>query len=130
MISSMVRRDHVRRHDGRRRIGAHAAGVRAGVAVADALVILRGSQRQRGLAVDEGEEACLLAFEKFLDHDLGAGRAERAGEARVDGRLGLGRASSAMTTPLPAASPSALTTIGAPCVARYALAVAASLKRP
>ena len=36
----------------------------------------------------------------------------------------------AMVTPLPAASPSALTTIGSFCPARYALALAASVKRP
>ena len=37
----------------------------------------------------EREEARLLACHEFLDHDLGAGRAERAGEAGVDRRVGL-----------------------------------------
>ena len=32
----------------RRRVGAHAAGVRTGLALADALVVLRGAERQRG----------------------------------------------------------------------------------
>ena len=35
---------HFRRHDRRRRIGAHAAGIGTLVAVADALVVLRGGQ--------------------------------------------------------------------------------------
>ncbi len=41
----------------------------------------------------EREEARLLAVQELLDHDLGAGRAEGAGEAGVDRRLGLGPAS-------------------------------------
>ncbi len=90
MISRMVRSIIAGVMTGGRRVGAHAAGVGAGVAVADALVILRGRQRQRVLAVDEGEEARLLAFEEFLDDDLAAGLAEGAGEAGVDRRLGLG----------------------------------------
>ena len=40
------------------------------------------------VAVDQGKEARLLADQALLDHDLGAGRAERAGEAGVDRRLG------------------------------------------
>ena len=70
------------------------------------------------LAVDQGEEARLLAFQELLDHDLGARRAERAGEAGVDGLLGLPLASRRSTTPLPAARPSALMTIGSVCAAR------------
>ena len=62
-----------RRQARRRRKRAHAAGVGAGVAVADALVILRRGERQRVAAVDEREKARLLAGEKFLDDDLGAG---------------------------------------------------------
>ena len=57
-----------------------------GVAVADALVVLRRAEGQRGRAVAEAEEARLLAVEEFLDHDLGAGRAEGAAEAGVDRR--------------------------------------------
>ena len=55
------------------------------VAVEDALVVLRRGERQRVLAVDEGEEARFLALQELLDHDLGAGGAERAAEAVVDG---------------------------------------------
>ena len=73
-----------RRHDGRRRICAHAPGIRALVAVEGALVVLRGRQRKSGCPVDQSEKACLLAVEKLLDHHLCAGRAERACEARID----------------------------------------------
>ena len=81
-------------------------------------MVLRGGERQHVLAVDEGEEARLLALQEFLDDDLGAGCPEGAGEAGVDGGFSASRPVSAMTTPLPAASPSALITIGRVCVAR------------
>ena len=42
------------------------------------------------LAVDQGKDARLLAFQELLDDDLGAGRPERAGEAGVDGLLRIG----------------------------------------
>ena len=51
----------VRREAGHRRVGAHAAGVRAGIAVADALVVLRGAQQQRVVAVAQREQRHLLA---------------------------------------------------------------------
>ena len=50
-----------------RRVGAHAAGVRAGVAVAEALVVLRGRERQHVGAVGEQEQRDLLAVEELLD---------------------------------------------------------------
>ena len=53
-----------------------------------ALVVLRGRQRDRGFAVAQREEADLAAFEKLLDHDFRAGRAERAVEHHGDGGLG------------------------------------------
>ena len=49
-----------------------------------ALVVLRRGERERGLAVDQREEARLLAVEKFLDDDLLAGVAEDAEEEIVD----------------------------------------------
>ena len=68
-------------------------------------------------AVDQREEAGFLARQKILDHDLGPGRAEPSlAERGVDRRVRLGEVA-ATTTPLPAASPSALTTTGAPCAA-------------
>ena len=75
-----------RREGRRRRVGAHAAGVRSGLTLADALVVLRGAERQRGGAVAEGEQRNLLALQAFLDHHRGAGIAVHAGiHHRVDG---------------------------------------------
>ncbi len=56
-----------------------------GVALADALVVLRRAEGQRGGAVAQAEEARLLALQEFLDDHFGAGRAEGAVEAGVDG---------------------------------------------
>jgi hypothetical protein len=79
-------------HDRGGRVSAHAAGVGPAVAVADLLVVLRGDQRQGGLAVDQGEEAGLLALQVLLDDQLGAGRSEGLVEQRgVDRGLGLGQ---------------------------------------
>ena len=52
-----------------RRERAHAAGVRAGVAVADALEVARGRERERALAVAQREQRQLVAVEELLDHD-------------------------------------------------------------
>ena len=79
------------RDERRRRIGAHAAGVRTFVVVEHALVVLRRRQRDRGLAVAQCKKADLAARQKFLDHDLGARGAERALEHHGDGGLGLGQ---------------------------------------
>ena len=57
------------------------------VAVEGALVVLRGGERQSGLAVDQREEARFLAVEELLDDDLRAGGAERAAEAVLDRRV-------------------------------------------
>ena len=96
-----------------RRVGAHAAGVGAEVAVGDALEVLRRLQRHDVLAVREAEQRHLGAVEVLLDHAPGRracrGRPARARAAAVR--------SSVTTTPLPAARPSSLTTYGAPnCV--------------
>ena len=75
-----------RSHHRSRRIGAHAAGVRAGVAVTDALVVLAGGQCQNVLAVDHDDEAGFLAFQKLLDDDACSCFAQFvAGEHVVDG---------------------------------------------
>ena len=50
-----------------RRVRAHAAGVRALVAVEDALVVLGGCERQHVVAVAEQEQRHLLAVEELLD---------------------------------------------------------------
>ena len=62
---------HVRRHDRRGRVSAHAAGVRAFVVVEQALVILARRERYHVLAVAHHDEAGLFALEKPLDHDAG-----------------------------------------------------------
>ena len=71
---------------GRRAVGAHPAGVGAGIALADALVILRRAKRHQRGAVGEDEEARLLAFKEFLDHRLRLAVREQ----RVERGLGLG----------------------------------------
>jgi hypothetical protein len=58
------------------RVGAHAAGVRTGVAVADALVVLRGRQDDVIAAGDDDENGGFFADEAVLDQDLAAGGAE------------------------------------------------------
>ena len=75
--------------DRRRRIGAHAAGVRPLVAVVRGLVVLRGGKRYRDFAIAQREEARFLAFHEFLDDDRSAGIAERLVDHRVvDGGAG------------------------------------------
>ena len=101
-----------RQHSGGR-IGAHAAGVRTLVAVEDALVVLRRAEGEGGGAVAQGEEARLLAFEKGLDHDLGAGL-PRPPPSIMSMASSASSTVVATTTPLPAASPSAFTTMGTP----------------
>ena len=41
------------------------------------------------LAVEERKEACLLALEKFLDHDLAPASPKAPAKARLDRGLGL-----------------------------------------
>mgnify|MGYP003829847287 CR=1 FL=1 len=50
-------------------VGAHAAGVGAGVAIADALVILRHRERTSDCAVAQRHQAALWATEPLLEHD-------------------------------------------------------------
>ncbi len=65
------------RADRCRRIGTHAAGIRAGVGLADALVVLAGRHRQGMPAISDHDVAGFLAVEEFLDHDACGGLAER-----------------------------------------------------
>ena len=60
----------------RRRIGAHAAGVQAQVAVQRAFVVLRGRKQLRRLAVAKRVQRNLHAFQKFLDDNVRARRAK------------------------------------------------------
>ncbi|MNZ68661.1 hypothetical protein D3C78_869310 [compost metagenome] len=72
-----------------RGVGTHAAGVRAGVLVADALVVLAGGHGQHVLAVDHDDEAGFLAVEELLDHHAGARIAEGvAGQHVTHGGFG------------------------------------------
>jgi hypothetical protein len=74
-----------------RRDGAHAPGVRAGVAVADPLVVLRERERHRDPAVRDRERRDLAPLEELLDHHRRAGVAELASLDRAaDGVLGRG----------------------------------------
>ena len=66
-----------------RRVAAHAARVRALVAVEDSLVVLRGRQGHRALPVAERQERELLALEELLEDDLGLAEA-LLGEEDVD----------------------------------------------
>ena len=77
---------HLRGHHRRRRVGAHAAGVRPAIAVEGALVVLRGAEKEQVLPVGENEEARLLAGHEFLDDDA---RPRSLGEDRVQRRLRL-----------------------------------------
>ena len=67
---------HLVIHDGRGRVGAHAASVRAGVAVAHALVILRGDQWRYSLAVAHDQKREFVALEKFFQHHARSGFAQ------------------------------------------------------
>ena len=58
-------------------IRAHAAGVRAGVAVINSFVVLSGSERNGIAAVAEGDEADLLAAEELLDDESALQGGER-----------------------------------------------------
>ena len=59
-----------------RRERAHAARVRPAIAVEDALVVLRGAEGDRALAVTDREEGHFRTGKAFLEHDAGAGGAE------------------------------------------------------
>ena len=82
-------RKPVGRNNGRRAVGAHAAGVRAPVAVEDALVVLRTRQQDGVLAVNHREDGTLFSVKELLDQDLRAGGAELVGDEHVVDR-GLG----------------------------------------
>ena len=95
----------------RRAISAHAAGVRTEVAVVGRLVVLGRLQGDDRAAVGDGQDARLFAVEPFFDHQPVAGRAEYLLTAICStARIASSRWEQTIT-PLPAASPSALTTI-------------------
>src|SRR5579884_425169 len=69
-------------------ICAHAAGVRASVAVAHALVIARGNKRHDGFPVGHHQERELLALQTLLDHDLCAGISYQLAREHLAGDAG------------------------------------------
>ncbi len=91
---------------GQRRERAHPAGVRAGVAVADALVVARRGEDDGRLAGCDREDRELGAFEQLLDVERLAERRRRASASSSSSCV------RQTQTPLPAASPSSLTTHG------------------
>src|SRR5471030_37545 len=70
-------------YDRGRGIGTHTAGIRAGVAVADAFVVLAGGHRQYVLAVDHDDEAGFFAVQELFDHDARTGFAESVARQHV-----------------------------------------------
>ena len=77
-------------HQAVRGVGPHASGVGAGVALADALVVLRCGQCNRVFSVAEGEEGELLAFEELLENQFFLGCSQqRAGKDLCGGLFGL-----------------------------------------
>ena len=79
------------RHDLGGRIGAHAAGVGAGIALSDTFVVLRGGKDDVVAAGDDDEDAGFFTEEAVFDEQLAARGAEFiAGEHFADGGLGLG----------------------------------------
>ena len=74
---------------GHRAVDAHAARVGAEVAVEGALVVLRGGQGHKGLAVGEGQKRALGALHHLLHDDGRTGVAEDTAEALVDALEGL-----------------------------------------
>jgi hypothetical protein len=59
----------VRGKDARIAIGAHTAGVGAGIVIEDGLVILRGRQRNHIAAVAKDDEADFLSAQAVFDHE-------------------------------------------------------------
>ena len=74
----------------RRGVSPHAAGVRAGVALADPLVVLRAAQPAVIEAVAQRKAADFFAGEEFFDHHPRPGRTEATREAGTNGVFSLG----------------------------------------
>src|SRR5690606_17202045 len=80
---------HIRRDYRGRRIGTHAAGVGAGIAVAYPLVVLGGGHGQYVLAVHHHDERGFFAVQEFFHHHAAAGITEGiACEHVADGVFG------------------------------------------
>ena len=81
---------HVVGHNWSWGVGTHTTGVRTGVAITDALVILRGGHRYDIDGVGHNDEGCFLALHELFDHNTGTGIAKGIVlEHRLDGGNGL-----------------------------------------
>ena len=73
-----------------RAVGAHAAGVESLVTFQRTFVILRGGKKCSSHPVAQRVQGDFWTVEKFLDHDLGARRAERVADQNIiNRRVGL-----------------------------------------
>ena len=68
-----------------RGVSAHSASVWACIPIANTLVVLRGCQWQRGLAVAQAEEADLGPVQIFFNDDFSTSGTERAVETGING---------------------------------------------
>ena len=93
-----------------RREGAHAARVRAAVAVADALVVARRGERDARRPSHSASTDSSSPVEELLDDDRVSPKRRSTSMAWSAARASA--SSGAITTPLPAARPSALSTAG------------------
>ena len=83
---------HLRIHDGRGRISAHAAGVGTAFAFPYPLVILGRSKAKGVCAIAKREKRHFLAFEKILDDDRFTRFAKQARKHVIDGGFRLAKA--------------------------------------
>ena len=97
--------------DSVRGVSAHAAGVRARIAIADALVVLRGDQRSHTLAITQYQEGNLFSLKAFFQHHA-APASPSILPLSISARRGRFFFLLQITTPFPAAKPSAFTTSG------------------
>lgn len=92
-----------------RRHGAHAARIGSGISLAYALIVLGYGQYTIALAVRRDENGTLDTRKVFLDHDRIAGMAETA-DSISPSSLFASSSEGTISTPLPAARPSAFST--------------------
>ena len=81
---------HLVCHHGSRRVGAHAAGIRALVTIVSGLVVLGRGKGYGLVAVTKTNKTGLFAGQKLFDHHPGSGLAKAiAAEHVIDGVKGL-----------------------------------------
>ena len=97
---------------GRRAEGSHAARIRPLVSIFQPLVIAGGSEHLIVVASDQDVQGTLPTFEEFFDQDLRSALPNRCRSIMSAIACIALAASGTISTPLPAASPSALITTG------------------